>query len=72
MTISTLQQITEVTEVDSVTISEIVQDSEGLFVREIRTYGPDDGGGTRPLLFTLRLSGATADKVTLNAPAQTF
>ena len=73
MAIETIQQIVEVTAVDMLTTTDPTLDTvNSVYVREIRAYGPDNGLGTRPLIFTLRVSGADATKIALSAPAQTF
>ncbi|WP_065755193.1 hypothetical protein [Bradyrhizobium paxllaeri] len=73
MAITTIQQATEVSEVNMVTISETVQDEENnVYVREVRAFGAADDSGTRPLLFTLRLTAPTAAALSLTAPVQTF
>lgn len=73
MSITTLQQSTEVTGVGMVTISDIVEDTTNdVFIREIKVFGEADSSGGRTLIFTLRLSAIEEDSVVLNAPAQTF
>jgi hypothetical protein len=75
MAIVTIQQSTEVSEVGLVTISDVVEDEEAettTFVREIKAFGVPDIGGTRTLMFTLRLTAATEAGVKLQAPEQTF
>lgn len=70
-TIETIQQIVKVTGVELLTITDAVEDGDA-FTREVRAYGEAGEGGTRPLLFTLRVSGSSAEKISLTAPAQTF
>jgi len=78
MTITTIQQAVIITEVGLITVGDIVDGDEenqvesGMKVREIRVLGEADGEGQRPLLYTLRLVGATTVNVQLNAPAQVF
>lgn len=69
--ITTIVQKTECGDIDSVFITDIVPDGEN-FVREIRVFGQPILGGTKPLLFTLRLSGSTEQSVKLSAPIQSF
>lgn len=73
MTVTTIQQVVEVTEVGMLTATDIVEDPDThLFVREIRAYGEPVGLGTRPLLFTLKLTASSEAFVQLSAPIQTF
>jgi hypothetical protein len=74
MTITTIQQSIEVSNVGLATISDIVEDEENaVWIREIRVYGElDSGQAARTLLFTLRLSADAKAYVELQAPTQTF
>lgn len=74
MAITTIQQATEVSGVNMITISETIEDEENnVFVREIKAFGPaDQFSGTRPLLFTLKLTAPTSAALSLTAPVQTF
>lgn len=69
--VNTIVQKTEVVGTDSVTITDIVADGEN-FTREIRVFGPAVGGGAKPQVFTLRLTGSTEQSVKLLAPVQSF
>jgi hypothetical protein len=74
MPINTIQQSTEVSEVDLLSVSATVHDDvNSVYVREFKAFGPaDQTSGVRPLLFTLRLTAATAEALALQAPIQTF
>ena len=77
MTISVLQQTTEVTDVGQISATDIVetQDENGgtIYVREIRAYSaPADESSSQALLFTLRMVSPTKANLELNAPVQTF
>lgn len=73
MTISTIQQSVEVSDVDLVVITEATEDTENsVWVREIRAYDVAASNGAQTLLFTLRLTATTEDGIALTAPAQTF
>lgn len=73
MSITTIQQSTEVSDVGMVTVSDIVEDTENeVFVREIRAYSVPNTLGTRTLLFTLKVTADDESYIELNAPASTF
>ncbi len=72
MAITTILQATEVSEVNQITISEVIHDEvNDIYVREVKAFGADAGSGP-PLLFTLRLTAATDTALALTAPVQTF
>lgn len=50
-------QALAVAEVSSINASEIVNDTEGAWVREIHIFGPSpEGGGVAPLVLSVRLT----------------
>ncbi len=68
MTISTLTQKIEITDVGSLTVTDVTQDSDThKYIREIRVFDSDGQS-----LFTMRCSGDEAANVQLQAPTQTF
>lgn len=72
MAITTIQQATEVSGVGITTLSEVVHDNvNSVWVRELKALGPEVGG-IRPLLFTLRMTAASAEALSFTAPVQTF
>lgn len=70
MAITTIVQKTEITDVDTVISTDVVE-ADGIFTREIRVFGPPISGA-KPLIFTLRLSAPTEAAIKLSAPVQTF
>ena len=62
MTISTIATTVKVTEVADVLVTEVEQDG-GEFLRDIRILDADDA-----VVFTLRLSADTADKIKFTTP----
>lgn len=72
MTISTIQQAVEVSDVGITTLSETVHDNvNSVWVRELKVFG-DEVSGVRPVLYTLRMTAATEEALTFKAPVQTF
>jgi len=77
-TITLTQQLLEITEVDDVVVTDIVQDpTAGDYVRDIRIFGKTPNldvtsNATRPMLVQLRIRSATRDALELSAPVQSF
>lgn len=74
MAITTIQQACQVSDVGIITVSDTTHDDDNdVWVREFKAFGPAETvSGVRPLLFTLRLTAATAEALSLSAPVQTF
>lgn len=66
MTISTIATTVKVTEVADVLVTEVEQDG-GEFLRDIRILAADEA-----VVFTLRLSADTADKIKFTTPELDF
>jgi hypothetical protein len=66
MNINTIATTVKVTEVADVLVTEVEQDG-GEFLRDIRILDADDA-----VVFTLRLSADTADKVKFTTPELDF
>ncbi len=72
MTITVVSESVTVTDVDLISITDAVEDSDlGGYTREIRVYG-EAASGVRPLIFTLRVNGDTSTQIAMTAPIQTF
>lgn len=72
MTIETIQQSTQVSDIGLVTFSDIVHDNDNnVYVREFKAFGPQTDG-VRPLIFTLKLVAETSEALQITAPIQTF
>lgn len=65
--IKRLAETVEVSGVESVVVSDVVDDGAGGFVRAITVKGPDDAP-----IFTLRVQGATEDALEITTPNLTF
>jgi hypothetical protein len=68
MTITTLSQKIEVTDVEDVIVTDAETDTEtGDYVREIRIIGTD-----QVPIFTLRIAADDREKINVTAPEQQF
>jgi hypothetical protein len=68
MSITTLSQTIEVTDVQDVVVTDAETDTEtGDFVREIRILGAD-----QVPIFTLRIAADDREKINVTAPEQQF
>lgn len=73
MDIKTLSQTIGIDEVTDVVVTEIELSVDG-YVREIRVIGPSPEGseGPGPVIFVLRLTGASREAIEVSAPASQF
>ena len=74
MTIVTTNQSLNISNVRSVVVTEIVQDTETQqFIREIRIFGEVEGeSGIAPLICSIRVSSATRSRIHISVPASEF
>lgn len=70
MSITTTQQMVEITDVTDVKVTEIVANGAG-FVRAIRIYGTP-AGDNAPLLFDLRIKSDTQANLNVTTPVFEF
>jgi len=71
--LTTKQQSIEVTEVTDMIVTEIVQDNDGAYVREIRVFVAAEAPATGQVqMFVLRTKGATRSALEITSPAAQF